>query len=366
MNTPDLPLVTVVTVCYNLVSAGRSTLLEQCLRSVHEQEYPHVEHLVIDGGSQDGTVELLQRYASRGWIRYISEPDHGIYDAMNKGIRLARGRYVAFLNSDDFWHHRRAIAASVAALEQGNAAFSYAPRSIVQENGAYVCTESAFLGVFPQLMPFCHQTMFTRRDVLLDHGGFDAAHYRSAADYDLVWRLLLGGECGVYVPLNFTSFRLGGYSVACDEVSRQECRQIRRQHLGETAAMRLQDGVLEESSLLQMLDALHPRVGLELVRAYAEASPGCYRLAHGLLRRTRAGVESCPGAGRSRQTFTLRLLRCVPLLSCKYRPNRQDWYLLGFIPLMRLRRRGSRTSVRLFFILPLAEYSMKAESRQAE
>ena len=356
MKPKENPLVTVITVCFNLVSNGRSAHFEQCLLSVNLQDYPHMEHLVIDGGSQDGTLELLQKYAARGWIRYVSEPDSGIYDAMNKGIRLARGKYVVFLNSDDYWHHRRAVSASVAALEQGNAAFSYAPRTIVQEDGAFMCAESPALGAFLQLMPFCHQTMFTRRELLLAYGGFDAAQYRSAADYDLVFRLLLGGESGVFVPLNFTSFRLGGYSVACEEVSLRECNQIRRRLLGERVACRLRRGVLDEATLLLLLDKVHPRVAMELQRAYTETEPGSYRLMHGLVRRCRSEVNRCLGTGIPRQRFSLNLLRYIPLLVCRYRPNRQDWYLLGFLPLLRLRRRASRTSVRLFFLIPVVEY----------
>ena len=176
MKAKEHPLVTVITVCFNLVSNGRAGQFEQCLRSVHAQDYPQVEHLVIDGGSQDGTLELLQKYAALGWIRYVSEPDSGIYDAMNKGIRLAGGKYVAFLNSDDYWHHRRAVSASVAALEQGNAAFSYAPRTIVQENGIHtyaplhcaVYADNRAIGFFP-----CPEAMQFTADLGAEYEVFD-------------------------------------------------------------------------------------------------------------------------------------------------------------------------------------------------
>ena len=138
-HTNEAPLVTVITVCYNLLKNGRAGHFRQCLKSVSTQDYPAIEHLVIDGASQDGTVEQLEQYARQGWIRYISEPDTGIYDAMNKGIRLARGKYIAFLNSDDFWHRQDAVSASVAALEQKEAAFSYAPRTLVHTDGSFHC-----------------------------------------------------------------------------------------------------------------------------------------------------------------------------------------------------------------------------------
>ena len=76
----NLPPITVITATYNLIKNGRKEFFKQCLESVHNQTYPNIEHLIIDGASSDGTVEMLQEYADKGWIKYISEPDSGIYD----------------------------------------------------------------------------------------------------------------------------------------------------------------------------------------------------------------------------------------------------------------------------------------------
>lgn len=349
----QLPLVTVVSVCFNLLENKRMPLFERNLASVRSQDYPRVEHLVVDGGSRDGSLPRLESFARRGWIRLVSEPDKGIYDAMNKGIRLAQGKYVAFLNSDDFWHHPAGISESVRALEADNAAFSFAPRTIVREDGTFVCTEAAGLGVFPHLMPFCHQTMFTRRDILLKYGGFDAASYRSAADYDLVFRMLLGGEWGIYVPLNFTTFRLGGYSMQGEELSQQECRRVRRTLLGSRAARLMQTGMLDDDLWQRLAQRVHYRVALDMQRCYTPHAAGKYRLAFGLVRRY-ADKGSVVAAGAcSRSVEQWRLFNFLPVLVCRRRPTRCDYLLAGILPLLRLRRKGRRLVCYLFWLLPI-------------
>lgn len=97
------PLVTVITATYNLIENKRAKFIIQCLESVHNQHYSNIEHIVIDGASNDGTLSLLREYESQGWIKLFSEPDAGIYDAMNKGILKASGKYISILNSDDFF-----------------------------------------------------------------------------------------------------------------------------------------------------------------------------------------------------------------------------------------------------------------------
>ena len=83
----------IITVVYN-----NSTTIESCIQSVQNQTYKNVEHIIIDGGSTDGTLDIIKTYDH---IRWVSEPDQGIYDAMNKGIRKAKDKYVFFLNSGD-------------------------------------------------------------------------------------------------------------------------------------------------------------------------------------------------------------------------------------------------------------------------
>jgi len=204
------PLVSVVTVVRNLIKSGREETFRQSVESVHNQSYPHVEHLVIDGASTDGTKEVIAEYAEKGWIKVLSEADSGIYDAMNKGVRLAGGRYVAFLNSDDYYVDSDVVRRTVDALTKSGAAFSFSA-AIVERLGKRPTQFRPRLGRMLTHMPFAHPTMFVDRDVLLAYGGFDV-RFRIAADFHLVQRLILGGERGVKVPGPLVCFRNGGVS----------------------------------------------------------------------------------------------------------------------------------------------------------
>ena len=116
MTGKEQPLVSIITITFNIISNSRKKLFVKCLESVHKQTYKNIEHVVIDGASKDRTVDLIKKYVKKGWVKYISEPDEGIYDAMNKGIKLAKGKYISFLNSDDYYSGKTGIEMSVETL----------------------------------------------------------------------------------------------------------------------------------------------------------------------------------------------------------------------------------------------------------
>jgi glycosyltransferase involved in cell wall biosynthesis len=212
MTQETKPLVTIVTITFNLIKSGREKTFRQCVESVHAQAYENIEHIIVDGASVDGTVNLIKEYADKNWIRYISEPDTGIYDAMNKGIRLAKGKYIAFLNSDDYYHDNSGIEESIRALEESRADFSYAPVVNLQEaSGERQTIYPEISKVFYSIVPN-HQTMFTKREILINEGMFDT-NYRCVADYDMTVRLCLKKYKSKLVRHAFTTYRLGGFSM---------------------------------------------------------------------------------------------------------------------------------------------------------
>lgn len=191
------PLVTVVTVTYNLIKNNRKRMIEKCIDSVHRQTYPHIEHLIIDGDSTDGTQKFLQSFEKKGQIKIFSEKDTGIYDAMNKGIQYAKGKYIAFLNSDDFYHNENAVLQSVHQLEMHCADFSFGTVKCINSDSdavqmVYPCTKQVMAE-----MPFSHQSLFVRRDILKKRP-FDVS-YKYAADYDFILNLYLSHYKGVEV-----------------------------------------------------------------------------------------------------------------------------------------------------------------------
>jgi GT2 family glycosyltransferase len=201
------PLVSVITVCRNA-----ATTLPQTLRSVVAQTYPWIEHIVIDGASNDGTLDLLGR-AERlsGWV---SEPDQGISDAFNKGLSLARGAIIGILNADDAYLPD-AVAASVEALQAnpgsawafGDCTFLRDGREVLHRAG-----DPEYARCIGSRMPVInHPTVFVRRQAY-ERCGLFRTDLRLAMDYELLLRFHRAGLHGHYVPRTLARMALGGAS----------------------------------------------------------------------------------------------------------------------------------------------------------
>ncbi len=201
--------ISVITVAFNSASTIEETIL-----AVHAQTHREREHIVVDGGSTDGTVEIIRRHRDK-IARFVSEPDSGIYDAMNKGLGLANGQVVGFLNSDDVFSHERVLERIAAELERAEFDAVYADLVYVDggnagrvvryyRSGAY--RPRAFLRGW---MP-AHPTFYARRGVYERCGGFNA-DYRLQADFDLLLRLFeIHGIRASYVPQIWVRMRIGG------------------------------------------------------------------------------------------------------------------------------------------------------------
>lgn len=175
------PLVSIVT-----PTLQRVTLLEQTLRSVRAQAYRNVEHIVIDGGSTDGTQELLARYAGTYNLRWVSEPDRGIYDAVNKGLGSAQGEFLAYLNSDDLYFPWT-VQAVVEAFESDPSADLVYGHAIRQD-GLHDWVVPVFMPPFNVLASggygsLLQPVVFMRRRVRDRLGDFDT-RFRFVADMD--------------------------------------------------------------------------------------------------------------------------------------------------------------------------------------
>ncbi len=229
------PKLTVITVTYNLVDSGRVDYFRQCLESVHNQTYKEIEHIIIDGNSKDGSLFIIREYAEKGWIKYISEKDDGIYHAMNKGIKLAKGEYVAFLNSDDYWHNIYGVEESIKVLEKEKADFCGSDAIFIDVKNI----KRSFVGyadlnkIFVR-MPFCHQTMFCKTQVMIREGMFDL-DFKSSADYDFLIRLYLKKYKGAVVNCKLATFRMGGESFINYKIGQDECLKILKKHFNKHA-----------------------------------------------------------------------------------------------------------------------------------
>ena len=223
------PLVSVITVCYNA-----ERYLAGAMTSVLEQTYPEIEYVVVDGGSTDGTLEIVRSFEPRfgGRLSWTSQPDEGIYDAMNAGIARASGRIVGILNADDEYLPEavsRAVEAFAATPTPG-AVFGDA--EVIDGDGVTLRIERAQIpvpGRMPARMPMCHQSLFVARDVYERLGAYDT-RYRILADYDFVLRMLDAGVELAYVPVALARFRLGGVCSADVAASAAERERIRVAH----------------------------------------------------------------------------------------------------------------------------------------
>ena len=187
--------ITLITVSYNSAATIGDTL-----RSVAEQTHPDIEHIVIDGGSKDGTLDIVREQGQRVSL-CVSEPDRGIYDGMNKGLRRASGEFVGFLNADDVLADPEAIARMASLLERSPQADAlYADLVYVKADDLRAVVRHWHSGVFARAslrrgwMP-PHPTFYLRRSRLADIGEFDI-RLRIAADYDFMLRLSYVAEVG--------------------------------------------------------------------------------------------------------------------------------------------------------------------------
>jgi glycosyltransferase involved in cell wall biosynthesis len=180
---PRLPLVSVVTPSFN-----QGAFIEETVRSVQEQDYPRIEHIVVDGGSTDGTIAVLRRHAH---VRWVSEPDRGQADAVNKGFAMARGEIFGWLNSDDLYLPG-AISAAVEILIESRCGLVHGGWRRIDENGHVINEVAAVPFDLRRQLDYANLVaqpgaLFTR-EAFETVGGLDVS-YRYAMDYELFLRI---------------------------------------------------------------------------------------------------------------------------------------------------------------------------------
>jgi glycosyltransferase involved in cell wall biosynthesis len=203
--------ISIITVAFNAAHTIADTL-----ESVAGQTHPKIEHIVVDGASTDGTLDVIRRHGEHV-ARLISEPDHGIYDAMNKGLRLATGEVIGFLNSDDVYADTGVLARVSAIMEKetldalfGDAEFVSPARPdhpLRRYRSERFRPDRIAWGWMP-----AHPTLFLRRQVYERFGMF-RTDYRIAGDFELVARMFHGGTLRYrHVPEVLVRMRTGGIS----------------------------------------------------------------------------------------------------------------------------------------------------------
>lgn len=199
------------------VSLNSSRTIGDTLRSVAEQTYPHVEHIIVDGGSNDDTMRVVNSFPHV--VKKISEKDEGIYFAMNKGINMASGDIIGILNADDVYADKDVLQKVADTFEDKNVDAVYADLVFVdpQDTKKIVRrwqsrshqSKDFYNGWMPP-----HPTFFVRKSIYEKYGLFDT-RLRSAADYELMLRFLLRHQIrSFHIPQTFILMRNGGKSTA--------------------------------------------------------------------------------------------------------------------------------------------------------
>lgn len=222
--------ISIITATYN---SGKT--VGDTLKSVLAQTYHDYELLVVDGASKDNTLEVVKKMEPlfEGRMRYISEPDKGIYDAMNKGIRMATGDVIGILNSDDFYTSDDALACIAWTLENEKVDAVYGDIHYVDDEDLKKCVRYYSSKPFRRwmmrlgFMP-AHPSFYCRKEVYEKYGAFDAENYRVAADFENLLRLIFVNKIKThYINKDFVTMRTGGASSS----GLESHKHIMRDHL---------------------------------------------------------------------------------------------------------------------------------------
>ncbi len=219
--------VSIVTVCFNAEAH-----LREAIESVLAQGYRDIEYIVVDGASTDGTLEIIKEYEPRfeGRMHWTSEPDDGLYDAMNKGVASATGNLIGLLNADDLYPPDAVQQAVAIWLDHPEAGVVYGDTCNIDETSAPTLARPAPPEITREVMMegmiVGHQSMFVTAETYRAVGPYDV-RYRILADYDFVMRCIRAGVVFQNTGTTLSLFRTGGVSAGAIRALDRELTQIR-------------------------------------------------------------------------------------------------------------------------------------------
>jgi glycosyltransferase involved in cell wall biosynthesis len=233
-------MISIITPCKNIISEGRVEFFRKMMATLYEQTYQDFEHIVVDSDSKDGTAELLQEYVKLGQIDIlISEKDNNLHEAMNKGLKLAKGEFIYIMNSDDYFATKLFFERSLDTIKKYNVDFTHADRIIVKRDGGASTIKKGDERVAFFRMPFRYQTMILKKELYDEFGPLDEK-YKIASDYKFMMKMLLAGKKGHYFPEVFIYSLEGGITKDRD-LCIQEVSQVLYECYGQKYGLTLED-----------------------------------------------------------------------------------------------------------------------------
>ena len=197
------PLISVITVVFN-----GEQYIEQTIQSVIGQTYDNVEYIIIDGGSNDGTLDIIKRYESQTDY-WVSEKDNGIYDAMNKGIGVASGKWINFMNAGDSFYNNKVLS-EVFKNDLSGIKIVYGDRQVIFQNNTTKKVKAESLNLIWQGKPMCHQSCFV--DAIYHKQNKFTLKYNICDDFEFIYDAYQKGVSFKYVNLVVANYLAGGFS----------------------------------------------------------------------------------------------------------------------------------------------------------
>jgi glycosyltransferase involved in cell wall biosynthesis len=314
--------ISIITCVWNLFDEKRVDTFRQTMESVHSQKYNNIEHIIINNNSTDGTDKLIDEYVSKGWAECYFHPVQGLWHAMNKGVEVATGDYINFMNSDDYFVSDESVSIAVKCLLTNNAEWFYADANRLFEDGRIgrwriPDHNSILFGLCP-----CHQTVFLRTEIIKEYGGFDLT-YPLQCDDRLFLRLFIERKKYVYWPKPIANFRQGGFS--CKQTGYQnEFAQNFYSKLGQSWGMTFDEcfSVYHE----QVFAGQNKKYNMGIAKKIKDSEWRSY-----YIKRYKEYLKSLT------QT-TIYLFGFIPLIKKRAEYSGACLYLFGVIPVLRKRR----------------------------
>lgn len=258
----EKPIITIVTVVYNAVG-----LIEETIQSVLSQKFAQKEYIIIDGGSTDGTVDVIRRYEEQ--IDYfVTEPDRGIYDAMNKGLAQAKGEWLSFMNAGDTFYDHRVLSQVFKdfAVNNYEKDVKIVYGNVALKIAGHPDTIKSLDNIRCEMEPFSlnHQSTFTRTDFLKEVGGYDIS-YKIAADANSFYEAYKRGYRFAHVPVVISSYEAAeGVSAVNPMRMFREFSRIKGDKITSSGWWK---GFVK-ASLLTLLNSLPKRTGEKILSLY--------------------------------------------------------------------------------------------------